>query len=103
MGCDALLKGTQVDGVYTADPRLDDTAERYESLSYLEVLAKDLKVMDAAAITLARDSDIPILVLNIHEPGAFASVVAGQGESTMIWSGAKSAVISGGKNVRTGP
>ncbi len=103
MGCDALLKGTQVDGVYTADPRLDPDAKRYDSLSYLEVLAKDLKVMDAAAITLARDSDIPILVLNIHNPGAFASVVTGGGHSTLIWSGAETAIISGGKNVRTGP
>jgi uridylate kinase len=102
MNCEALLKGTQVDGVYTADPKRDPNAKRYESLSYLEVLAKDLKVMDAAAITLARDSDIPILVLNIHEPGSFAAVVAGKGDSTIIWSGAASAIISGGRSVGTG-
>lgn len=102
MGCEALLKGTQVDGVYTADPAKDPTAERYESLSYLEVLAKDLKVMDAAAITLARDSDIPILVLNIHKPGAFAEVIGGGGESTIISSASQAAIISGDKNVRTG-
>ena len=102
MNCEALLKGTQVDGVYTADPKRDPNAKRYESLSYLEVLAKDLKVMDAAAITLARDSDIPILVLNIHEPGSFAAVVAGKGDSTIIWSGADSAIISGGRSVGTG-
>jgi uridylate kinase len=102
MGCEALLKGTQVDGVYTADPSTDPSAERYESLSYLEVLAKDLRVMDAAAITLARDSDIPILVLNIHNPGAFAQVVRGEGDCTTISSTAETAIISGGKNVRAG-
>ncbi len=102
MGCEALLKGTQVDGVYTADPSQDPSAERYDSLSYLEVLAKDLKVMDAAAITLARDSDIPILVLNIHNTGAFAEVVRGQGESTIISGATGPAIISGGKNVRAG-
>jgi len=102
MNCDALLKGTQVDGVYSADPKSDPGAKRFDSLSYLEVLAKDLKVMDAAAITLARDSDIPILVLNIHKPGAFASVVAGKGESTIIWNEKDSAIISGGRSVGTG-
>ena len=102
MGCEALLKGTQVDGVYTADPAIDPTAERYESLSYLEVLAKDLKVMDAAAITLARASDIPILVLNSRKPGAFAEVIGGGGKSTIISSATQVPIISGGKNVRTG-
>lgn len=102
MNCEALLKGTQVDGVYTADPQKDRKAERYESLTYLEVLAKDLKVMDAAAITLARDSEIPILVLNIHEPGAFAAAMVGEGNSTIISNGEDSAIISGGRNVGTG-
>lgn len=84
MGCDALLKGTQVDGVYTADPKSTPDARRYDTLSYQEVLARDLKVMDAAAITLARDNNIPILVFSIHQPGAFAAVVGGGGDCTVI-------------------
>jgi uridylate kinase len=84
MGCDALLKGTQVDGVYSADPRKVADAERYESLTYLDVLARDLAVMDAAAISLARENDIPIVVFNIHEPGGFARVMQGQGRFTKI-------------------
>lgn len=84
MGCDALLKGTQVDGVYTADPKKVKDAERYERLGYLEVLAKDLQVMDASAISLARESRIPILVFSIHTPGAFAEVMQGRGKFTII-------------------
>ncbi len=84
MGCDALLKGTQVDGVYSADPKTTPEARRYDSLSYQEVLARDLKVMDTAAITLARDNNIPILVFSIHQPGAFAAVVGGGGHCTVI-------------------
>src|SRR3954462_15902181 len=67
MGCDALLKGTQVDGVYSADPKKDPNAQRFDKLSYMDVLSKDLKVMDAAAVSLARESGIPIVVFNIHE------------------------------------
>ncbi|NWG47244.1 MAG: UMP kinase [Alphaproteobacteria bacterium] len=84
MGCDALLKGTQVDGVYTADPKKDPTAERFEQLSYHEVLARDLKVMDLSAITLARENAIPIIVFSIHETGAFADVLSGRGRCTTI-------------------
>ena len=84
MGCDALLKGTQVDGVYTADPKKDKKAVRYERLGYQEVLAKDLRVMDTSAISLARDNRITILVFSIHAPGAFAEVVAGRGHYTII-------------------
>ncbi len=84
MGCDALLKGTQVDGVYSADPLKDKTAERFEKLSYLEVLAQDLKVMDASAISLARENSIPILVFSIRAPDAFAEVVSGRGKCTII-------------------
>lgn len=84
MGCDALMKGTQVDGVYTADPKKDPTATRYDTLSFQEVLAKDLRVMDAAAIALCRDNAMPILVFSIHEPGAFADVVNGQGFCTTV-------------------
>ncbi len=84
MGCDALLKGTQVDGVYSADPRKVPGAARYEELSYLDVLAQDLSVMDAAAISLARENSLPILVFNIHAPGAFAQVMRGEGRFTRI-------------------
>ncbi|MAM75596.1 MAG: UMP kinase [Tistrella sp.] len=84
MGCDALLKGTQVDGVYTADPKKDPRAERYDSLGYLEVLSRDLKVMDASAITLARYNNIPIVVFNLHHAGGFAEVMLGRGLFTII-------------------
>jgi len=84
MGCDALLKGTQVDGVYSADPRKVPDARRYEQLTYLEVLANDLAVMDAAAISLARENGLPIVVFNIHAAGAFAAVVRGEGRFTRI-------------------
>jgi len=84
MECDALLKGTKVDGVYSADPETDPKAERYDRLSYLDVLARDLRVMDAPAISLARESGIPILVFSIHNPGAFAQVMTGEGRFTTI-------------------
>ena len=79
MGCDMLLKGTQVDGVYAADPRKDPDAERYEELTYHDVLARDLAVMDAAAISVARENGLPIVVFNIHAAGAFAQVMRGEG------------------------
>ena len=84
MGCDALLKGTQVDGVYSADPRKVPDAIRYEELTYLDVLSRDLAVMDAAAISLARENHLPILVFNIRAPGAFAQVMRGEGLFTKI-------------------
>jgi uridylate kinase len=84
MGCDALLKGTQVDGVYSADPRKEKDATRYDKLSYHEVLARDLKVMDASAISLMRDNGIPIVVFSIHTRGMLAEVLAGGGVSTTI-------------------
>jgi uridylate kinase len=84
MKCDALLKGTQVDGVYSADPRRVPDARRYDELTYLEVLSRDLGVMDAAAISLARENKLPILVFNIHAPGAFAAVMRGEGLFTKI-------------------
>ncbi|HBK09545.1 MAG TPA: UMP kinase [Acetobacteraceae bacterium] len=84
MKCDALLKGTQVDGVYSADPRKVEGATRYEQLTYLDVLANDLGVMDAAAISLARENHLPIIVFNIHAPGAFAQVMRGEGAFTKI-------------------
>jgi len=90
MNCDALLKGTQVDGVYSADPKRTKDAKRFDRLTYQEVLAKDLKVMDAAAIALARENKVPILVFSIHYPGAFAKVLAGTGTFTTISDGAPS-------------
>ncbi len=84
MGCDALLKATKVDGVYDADPMKVPTATRYERLSYMDVLTRDLKVMDASAISLARENEIPILVFSIHNNGAFAEVVHARGRYTII-------------------
>jgi uridylate kinase len=84
MGCDALLKATKVDGVYSADPKKDPAATRYERLDYLEVLARDLGVMDASAISLARENRIPILVFSIHSPGGFAEVIQGRGRCTIV-------------------
>ncbi|GAB4196227.1 MAG: UMP kinase [Thalassobaculales bacterium] len=84
MGCDAILKGTKVDGVYSADPVKVPDATRHDRLSYLDVLSRDLKVMDAAAISLARENSIPILVFSIHNPGAFADVICGKGRFTII-------------------
>ena len=84
MGADALLKGTQVDGVYSADPRKDKNAQRYDTLGYLEVLSRDLQVMDASAISLARENRIPIIVFDIHKPGAFAATLRGEGTFTII-------------------
>jgi uridylate kinase len=84
MNCNAILKGTQVDGVYSADPKKDPNAERYEELSYQDVLTQNLQVMDTAAIALSRENDVPILVFSIHTPGAFADVVKGQGTYTII-------------------
>ncbi len=91
MGCEALLKGTQVDGVYSADPRRDPAAVRFQELTYQDVLANQLGVMDAAAISLARENKVPIVIFNIHAPGAFAAVVRGEGKFTRIVARAGSA------------
>ncbi|WP_342362375.1 UMP kinase [Terrarubrum flagellatum] len=84
LSCDALLKATNVDGVYTADPKLDRTATRYERLTHDEAIAKDLKVMDTAAFALARESRLPILVFSIQEPGAITAVLTGKGRFTAV-------------------
>lgn len=84
MGCDAMLKGTQVDGVYDSDPKKNKNAVRYDTLSYQEVLQRDLKVMDATAIALARENKIPILVFSIQESGHLSRVLCGQGLHTLI-------------------
>jgi uridylate kinase len=87
MGCDALFKGTSVDGVYDADPKKVATATRYEEVSFSRVLSDDLKVMDASAIALCRDNDIPIVVFNIREQGNLALVLAGDGVATIVRNG----------------
>ena len=84
MGCDALFKGTSVDGVYDADPKKVAGARRYESLSFSRVLADDLKVMDASAVALCRDNDIPIVVFNVREQGNLARVLSGEGTATIV-------------------
>ena len=84
MSCDAMLKATQVDGVYSADPKKVPDAKRYDSLSYHEVLAQNLQVMDAAAISLSRENRIPILVFSLAEAGELAKVLNGGGRATII-------------------
>ena len=87
MGCDALVKATQVDGVYNADPAKTPDAKRFERLSYNDVLEKDLRIMDGAAIALARDNRIPIIVFSIKKQGGLADLLQGKGPSTTITSG----------------
>jgi len=84
MGCDVLLKGTQVDGVYSDDPKKVKDAQRFDKLTYQDVLSRNLKVMDTSAIALAGENKVPILVFSIHNPGAFADVVNGSGIYTLI-------------------
>lgn len=84
MKCDALFKGTSVDGVYNADPKKVADAKRFETVSFSTVLSEDLKVMDASAVALCRDNDIPIVVFNIREQGNLARVLAGQGTATTV-------------------
>ncbi|MBB4265852.1 UMP kinase [Roseospira visakhapatnamensis] len=84
MTCDALLKATQVDGVYDADPKVVPEARRFDDLSYTEVLRRDLRVMDTSAIALARDNGIPILVFSLHQEGALAAIMRGEGAYTLI-------------------
>jgi uridylate kinase len=84
MNCDALAKATQVDGVYSDDPRKNPKAERYDTLSYGEVLARDLRVMDGAAIALARDNALPVVVFSIEEPGNLLKVLRGAALATVI-------------------
>ena len=84
MGCFALLKGTRVDGVYSADPEKDPGAVRHDQLSYLQVLSEDLKVMDASAVSLARENSIPILVFSIEDTGGFQRVLRHEGKFTIV-------------------
>jgi uridylate kinase len=84
MKCDAFLKGTQVDGVYSEDPKVNPNAERYETLGYDEIITRNLKVMDTTAIALARDNSIPVIVFSIHSPGALVSVLQETGTYTVV-------------------
>jgi len=84
MGCDAIFKGTQVDGVYSADPKKDKKAIRYDRISYDEVLKQGLGVMDLAAIALARENRIPVIVFSIKQPGAFIDILKGKGRATVV-------------------
>lgn len=84
MDCDAIFKGTKVDGVYTADPMKDKDAKRYDQITFIDVLTKDLKVMDATAISLARENNIPIVVFSVLEKGSFSEAVQGKGTFTMV-------------------
>lgn len=84
MDCDAIFKGTKVDGVYTADPQKDKSAKRFDQISYIDVLTKNLRVMDATAISLARENNIPIVVFSVRKKGNFARVVKGEGEFTIV-------------------
>ena len=84
MNCGAIMKGTQVDGVYTADPKTTPDAKRYDRISYDEVLIKNLKVMDASAIALARDNNLPLIIFSLHQSGGFAEVLSGRGKFTIV-------------------
>jgi len=84
MNCSVLMKGTQVDGVYNQDPVKHSNAKRYENISYSKVLSDNLQIMDAAAISLARDNDIPIIVFSINNKNALSSILNGKGVSTLI-------------------
>ncbi len=84
MGCDAVLKATNVDGVYSADPKKDPKAARYDRLSHREAIERDLKVMDGTAFALARENAMPIIVFSIAEPGAIEKVLRGKGRATIV-------------------
>ena len=84
MACEAIFKGTKVDGVYDKDPKIHDDAKRYDKISYDDVLSKHLRVMDATAVALARDNDIPIIVFSLDEPGGFKGILSGNGTYTIV-------------------
>ena len=87
MACEAIFKGTQVDGIYDSDPKKNPDAKRFDRVSYDQVLARNLKVMDAAAIALARDNALPIVVFSLDEPNGLAGVVEGRGRFTIVEPG----------------
>jgi uridylate kinase len=84
MGCDAVLKATDVDGVYSADPKKDPKATRFDRLGHQEAFDRNLKVMDATAFALARENRIPIIVFSIQKPGAIEAVLRGKGRATLV-------------------
>lgn len=84
MGCEAIFMGKQVDGIYDSDPKKNAQAKRFERISYDEVLAKNLKVMDASAIALCRDNKMPLIVFSLDEPGGFKGILAGKGTYTTV-------------------
>jgi uridylate kinase len=84
MNCDLIAKGTKVNGIYTADPFKDPNAKKYDHVTYMDILTKDLKVMDATAVSLARENKIPVMVFSIREAGNFARVMRGEGEFTIV-------------------
>ena len=84
MACEAIFKGTQVDGIYDKDPKRHSDAVRYDAVTYDEVLQKRLKVMDASAIALARDNNLPIIVFSLDEPGGFRGILSGNGTYTKV-------------------
>ncbi|MFN4009378.1 UMP kinase [Pannonibacter sp.] len=84
MKCDAFLKGTQVDGIYSEDPKINPDAERYTELTYEDVINRNLKVMDTTAIALARDNRIPVVVFSIHTPGSLVDVLLQRGRYTVV-------------------
>ena len=84
MGCEVIFKGTKVDGVYDKDPEKHADAQRYDAVSFDDVLAKRLGVMDASAIALARDNNLPIIVFSLDEPGGFRGILAGEGTYTKV-------------------
>ena len=86
MGCEAIFKGTKVDGVYDKDPNLHTEAKKYKTISFDDVLQKRLGVMDASAIALARDNNLPIIVFSLNEPGGFKGILSGKGSFTMVES-----------------
>jgi uridylate kinase len=84
VGADVVLKATNVDGIYSADPKKDDTAQRYERLTHKEAIERNLKVMDTTAFALARENHMPIIVFSIREPGAITAVLRGKGRFTVV-------------------
>ena len=84
MSANVVIKATKVDGIYTDDPKKNPNAIRYQSLSFDEAISKNLKVMDATALTLCRDQKLPIVVFSIFKPGALKRVVMGEGEGTLV-------------------
>ena len=84
LSCDAVMKATQVDGIYTADPKKDASAKRYDRLTHDEAIARNLQVMDTAAFALCRDNGIPIVVFSVNEPGAVPAALMGEGRATFV-------------------